>query len=74
MVYKVLSLVFGIYLIIAILVAVYLRKEIIKQLDKIEKMGECKMLLVGMTTTAVFWPIWLVKLFIIGFKYVAKGE
>ena len=62
------------YLVIALMVAFYLRRELRRQLNVIETRGELECVAVGMATSAVLWPIWLVKLFIIGFVYVTKGR
>jgi len=74
MIYTILFYVTLGYLVIAFLIAFYLQKELLRQLPLVEKIGEMGSIAVGMCTTAVLWPIWLVKLFILGFKYVTRGE
>lgn len=74
MFYKIAFYIVSSYLFIALLVAFYLRRGIRRQFLLIEKIGEVESLLIGAFTTAVLWPIWLVKCFIIGFVYVTKGR
>jgi len=69
------SIVLG-YLIIAFLVAMYLKQQFRKWVAPLKELGveECKSIALGAFTAAILWPVWLVKVFILGYKYVTRGE